>query len=316
MQRSELNDLLWFLAVASERSFTKAAAKLGTSQPTLSHTIKRLEARMGLRLLTRTTRSVAPTEAGERLLHSLAPRIEEIETDISNLMALRDKPSGTVRITVSDHAYESVVWPKLKPMLIDYPDIHLEVSIDNGFRNIVEERFDAGVRLGESVAKDMIAVRIGPDWRLVAVGSPDYFARHPIPKAPQDIIHHNCMNHRQARAGGLYAWEFAKDGRELRVRVEGQLTFSSSLAMIDAAISGYGIAYIPEDLVTRHIADGRLVQVLDDWSPAWAGYHLYYPSRRQMSPAMAVIVDALRYRADDRPRRRSRGSAIHGVTPA
>lgn len=297
MQRNDLNELLWFLAVASERSFTKAAAKLGTSQSTLSHTIKRLEARMGLRLLTRTTRSVAPTEAGERLLQSLAPRIEEIEADIANLMALRDKPSGTVRITVSDHAYDSVIWPRLRPVLQTYPDIHLEISIDNGFRNIVEERFDAGVRLGESLDKDMIAVRIGPDWRLVTVASPDYFTRHPIPLTPQDLMHHNCMNHRQARSGGLYAWEFAKDGRELRVRVEGQLTFNTSFAMIDAAIAGYGIAYVPENLVLDHIARGRLTQVLDDWSPFFAGYHLYYPSRRQMSPAMAVIVDALRWRS-------------------
>jgi DNA-binding transcriptional LysR family regulator len=297
MQREDLNDLLWFLAVANDRSFTKAAARLGTSQSTLSHTIKRLEARMGLRLLTRTTRSVAPTDVGERLLQSLAPRIEEIEADIANLMELRDKPSGSVRITVSDHAYETLVWPKLRPVLKDYPDIRLEFSIDNGLRNIVEERFDAGVRLGESLDKDMIAVRIGPDWRLVAVASPDYFARHPMPDTPQDLVHHNCMNHRQLRAGGLYAWEFAKDGRELRVRVEGQLTFNTSLAMIDAAIHGYGIAYIPENLVSKHIAEGRLTQVLDDWSPLFPGYHLYYPSRRQMSPALKAIVDALRYRA-------------------
>jgi len=297
MQRDDLNDLLWFLAVAEERSFTRAAAKLGTSQSTLSHTIKRLEQRLGLRLLTRTTRSVAPTEAGERLVHSLAPRVAEIETDIANLMELRDKPSGTVRITISDHAYETLVWPKLKPVLRDYPDIRMEFSIDNGLRNIVEERFDAGVRLGESLDKDMIAVRIGPDWRLVAVASPEYFTRYPVPETPQDLVHHDCMNHRQARAGGLYAWEFAKDGRELRVRVEGQLTFNTTFPMVDAAIEGRGIAYIPENIVSDAIADGRLVQVLDDWSPTFAGYHLSYPSRRQMSPAMAVIVDALRHRS-------------------
>lgn len=297
MQRDDLNDLLWFLAVAEERSFTRAAAKLGTSQSTLSHTIKRLEQRLGLRLLTRTTRSVAPTEAGERLVHSLAPRVAEIETDIANLMELRDKPSGTVRITISDHAYETLVWPKLKPVLRDYPDIRMEFSIDNGLRNIVEERFDAGVRLGESLDKDMIAVRIGPDWRLVAVASPEYFTRHPVPETPQDLVHHDCINHRQARAGGLYAWEFAKDGRELRVRVEGQLTFNTTFPMVDAAIDGRGIAYIPENMVSDAIADGRLVQVLDDWSPMFSGYHLSYPSRRQMSPAMAVIVDALRHRS-------------------
>lgn len=297
MKREDLNDLLWFLAVANERSFTRAAARLGTSQSTLSHTIKKLESRMGMRLLTRTTRSVAPTEVGERLLRSLQPHMEQIDADISNLMAMRDKPSGTVRLTVSDHAYESVVWPKLRPVLLDYPDIHLEVSIDNGLRNIVEERFDAGVRLGESLDKNMIAVRIGPDWRLVAVGSPDYFARNPIPTTPQDLVHHNCMNHRHERSGGLYAWEFARDGRELRVRVEGQLTFNTVFAMIDAATSGYGIAYVPESLASKHIAKGRLKQVLDDWSPRFAGYHLYYPSRRQMSPAMMVIVDALRHRS-------------------
>lgn len=297
MQRNDFTDLLWFVAVANERSFTKAAAKLGTSQSTLSHTIKQLEARMGLRLLTRTTRSVAPTEAGERLLRSIAPRIDEIEADISSLMALRDTPSGTVRLSVSDHAYESVVWPKLRPVLVHYPDIRLEISIDNALRDIVEERFDAGVRLGESLEKDMIAVRIGPDWRLVAVASPDYFAGHPIPATPHDLIQHSCMNHRHERSGGLYAWEFAKDGRELRIRIEGQLTFNTVFPMIDAAINGYGIAYVPESLVVEHIAKGRLVQVLDDWSPMFSGYYLYYPSRRQMSPAMAVIVDALRHRS-------------------
>jgi DNA-binding transcriptional LysR family regulator len=296
MQRSDLNDLLWFVAVAEERSFTRAAARLGTSQPTLSHTIKRLEERMGLRLLTRTTRSVAPTEAGERLLASLQPRLADIEDDIANLMGLRDKPSGTVRITVSDHAYHTLLWPKLRPVLPNYPDIRMEFSLDNGLRNIVEERFDAGVRLGESLDKDMIAVRIGPDWRLVAVASPDYFARHAPPQTPQDLVRHDCINHRQGRSGGLYAWEFERDGHALRVRVEGQLTFNTTLPMIDAAISGRGIAFVPQDLVGDAIADGRLVQVLDDWSPYFAGYHLYYPSRRQMSPAMAVVVDALRHR--------------------
>lgn len=228
MQRGEMDDLLWFLAVSEERSFTRAAARLGTSQSTLSHTIKRLEARLGLRLLTRTTRSVAPTEAGERLLQSLAPRIAEIEADLAGLTALRDKPTGTVRLTVSDHAYRSIVWPKLAPILAAYPDIRLEVSIDNGLRDIVEERFDAGVRLGESVDKDMIAVRIGPDWRLVAVAAPGYFATRPTPRVPQDLVQHDCINHRQCRSGDLYAWEFEKDGREVRVRVEGQLTFNTT----------------------------------------------------------------------------------------
>ena len=297
MQRGDLKDMLWFVAVADERSFTRAAARLGTSQSTLSHTIKRLEERMGLRLLTRTTRSVAPTEAGERLVQSLAPRIADIEADIATLMGLRDKPSGTVRITVSDHAYHTLLWPKLMPVLPNYPDIRMEFSLDNGLRNIVEERFDAGVRLGESLDKDMIAVRIGPDWRLVTVASPGYFSRHGVPRSPLDLVHHDCINHRQERSGGLYAWEFAKDGRELRVRVEGQLTFNSTLPMIDAAINGCGIAFVPENLAGAALSDGRLVQVLDEWCPFFAGYHLYYPSRRQLSPAMAVIVEALRYRS-------------------
>lgn len=296
MQRDGMKDLLWFVAVARERSFTKAAAKLGTSQSTLSSTIKDLEARLGVRLLTRTTRSVAPTEAGERLFQSLVPRFDEIEADLASLVAFRDKPSGTVRITLSDHALQTTVWPKLQPVLSDYPDVRVELYSDNGMRNIVEERFDAGVRLGESIDRDMIAVRIGPDWRLVAVGSPEYFSRHPVPTAPQDLVDHDCINMRQATFGGLYAWEFARDGRDLRVRVEGQLTFNSSIPMVEAAMRGCGIAYLPENLVSQHIAKGRLRLVLDDWSPPFAGYHLYYPSRRQLSPAMAVIVEALRHR--------------------
>ncbi|ESX90532.1 LysR family transcriptional regulator [Mesorhizobium sp. LSHC412B00] len=296
MQRDGMKDLLWFVAVARERSFTRAAAKLGTSQSTLSSTIKELEARLGVRLLTRTTRSVSPTEAGERLFQSLVPRFEEIESDLASLVAFRDKPSGTVRITLSDHALQTTVWPKLQPLLNDNPDVRVELYSDNGMKNIVEERFDAGVRLGESIDRDMIAVRIGPDWRLVAVASPDYFSRHPVPTAPQDLVDHDCINMRQATFGGLYAWEFARDGRDLRVRVEGQLTFNSSIPMIEAATSGFGIAYVPENLVSHHIAEGRLRLVLDDWSPPFAGYHLYYPSRRQLSPAMAVVIDALRHR--------------------
>ncbi len=294
MKREDLNDMLWFLAVAEERSFTKAAAKLGTSQSTISHTIKKLEARMGLRLLTRTTRSVVPTEAGERLIRSLAPRIQELELEIDELMAIRDKPSGIVRITLSDYAQESVVWPKLRPLLHEFPDIKVELNSDNGFRNIVEEKFDAGVRLGESVDKDMIAVRIGPDWRLVAVASPDYLATRTTPTTPQELVGHDCINHRQARAGGLYAWEFERDGREVRVRVDGQLTFNTSYAMIDAAVAGYGIAYVPETLVVKGISSGGLIQLLDDWSPMFPGYYLYYPSRRQNSPAFKVVVDALK----------------------
>jgi DNA-binding transcriptional LysR family regulator len=296
MARTDLNQLTWFQAVAEERSFTKAAAKLGVAQSTLSHTIKQLEARMGIRLLTRTTRNVATTAAGERLLQTIAPRIGEIENEIAALMAFRGKPSGSIRLTLSDHALESIVWPKLKPILSAYPDIGVEFSVDSSFRNIVEEGFDAGVRLGESIEKDMIAVRIGPDWRLVAVASPDYFAARGVPEHPQDLVRHVCINMRHETAGGLYAWEFEKDGQALRVRVNGQLTFNNSYAMIDAAMNGYGIAYIPENIVERHIASGLLLQVLDDWSPFFDGYFLYYPSRRQNLPAFKVIVDALWHR--------------------
>ncbi|KQV41750.1 MULTISPECIES: LysR family transcriptional regulator [unclassified Rhizobium] len=292
--RENFNDLLWFLVVAEESSFTKAAAKIGITQSTLSHTIKRLETRMGLRLLARTTRSVSTTEAGERLRQSLGPRIAEIETDIAALTAYRDKPSGTVRITVSDHALDYLVWPKLKPVLADYPDIKLEFSRDNGFRNIVEDGFDAGVRLGETVEKDMVAVRIGPDWRLVAVGAPGYFEARGIPQTPQDLMGHNCICLRLATAGGLYAWEFQQDGRDIRMRVDGQLTFNSTLPMVEAALAGYGIAYVPEDTVANHIAVGRLQVVLAAWSPPFAGYYLYYPSRRQNAPAFKAILDALR----------------------
>ncbi|WP_323130979.1 LysR family transcriptional regulator [Sinorhizobium medicae] len=296
MSNQNFNDLLWFLAVARERSFTKAAAKIGIAQSTLSHTIKRLEAEMGIRLLTRTTRNVALTDAGERLRQSLAPRIDEIEAEIADLMALRDKPSGSIRITLSDHALASVVWPKLRPVLKDYPDVKVEFSLDSGFRNIVEDGFDAGIRLGESVERDMIAVRIGPDWRLVAVASPAYLEQHHKPKHPKDLVRHNCINMRQARAGGMYAWEFAKGGEDLRVRVDGQLTFNNSYAMIDAALNGYGIAYVPDDIVADHIKTGDLIVVLDDWSPFFDGYFIYYPSKRQNAPAFKVIVDALRHR--------------------
>jgi DNA-binding transcriptional LysR family regulator len=296
MKRDDLYDMLWFLAVAEERSFTRAAAKLGTSQSTLSQTIKRLETRMGLRLLARTTRSVSPTEAGERLMRTLAPHINDIEAEVDDLMAFRDKPSGLVRITLANYALESVVWPKLRPVMMQYPDIKLELNCDDGMNNIVEERFDAGVRLGESVDKDMIAVRIGPDWRLVVVGSPGYFAEHPAPDNPEQLIQHTCINQRHISSGALYAWEFAKDGRDLRIRVDGQLTFNGSYAQVDAALAGYGLAYLPESIVAPHIASGALVQVLDDWSPMFSGYYLYYPSRRQNSPAFAAIIDALRMR--------------------
>lgn len=297
MEKTDLNQLTWFRVVAEERSFTRAAARIGVAQSTLSHAIKQLETRMGIRLLTRTTRNVSTTPAGERLLKTITPRLVEIEEEIAALTALRDKPSGSIRLTLSDHALDSVVWPKLKPLLKDYPDISVELILDSSFRNIVEEGFDAGVRLGESVEKDMIAVRIGPDWRLVAVASPGYLSEHGTPQHPRDLVRHICINMRHESAGGLYAWEFEKDGQELRVRVDGQLAFNNSYAMIGAAVSGYGIAYVPEDIVADRIAVGALVQVLDDWSPMFDGYFLYYPSRRQNLPAFRVIVDALRHRS-------------------
>lgn len=296
MGRTDFNQLTWFQVVAEERSFTRAAAKLGVAQSTLSHTIKQLEARLGIRLLTRTTRNVAMTAAGERLLQTITPRMAEIEDEIAALMAFRDKPSGSIRLTLSDHALESVVWPKLKPVLRTHPDISVELILDSTFRNIVEEGFDAGVRLGESVERDMIAVRIGPDWRLVAVASPGYLDAHGVPEHPQDLLRHVCINMRHETAGGLYAWEFEKGGQELRVRVNGQLAFNNSYAMIDAAVNGYGIAYVPENIVEAHIASDLLVQVLDDWSPLFDGYFLYYPSRRQNLPAFKIIVEALKHR--------------------
>lgn len=296
MAREQFNDLLWFLAVAEERSFTRAAARLGISQSTLSHTIKRLETRMGVLLLNRTTRNVATTEAGERLHRSLAPRVAEIEAEMASIMEYRDKPAGRIRLTLSDHALHTLVWPKLRDVLTDYPDIKVEFSVDSAFRNIVDSGFDAGVRLGESVENDMIAVKIGPDWRMAAVASPAYLAARGTPLHPKDLIAHKCINIRQVAAGGLYAWEFEKDGDELRVRVDGQLTFNGSYEMLDAAILDYGIANVPEDIAAPHIASGDLVEVLADWSQPFPGYFLYYPSRRQNLPAFRVVVEALRHR--------------------
>jgi len=293
----DLNQLIWFQAVAEERSFTKAAARIGVAQSTLSHAIRQLEAGLGIRLLTRTTRSVAPTAAGERLLQTVTPRLAEIQEEIATLTTVRDKPAGTLRLTLSDHALDSVVWPKLKPVLAAYPDIKVELILDSTFRNIVEERFDAGVRLGESVEKDMIAVRIGPDWRLVAIASPSYLAERGRPSHPRDLIGHNCINMRHESSGSLYAWEFEKGGKALRVRVDGQVTFNNSYAMIDAAVSGLGIAYVPENIAQSRVATGELELVLDDWSPMFDGYFLYYPSRLHITPAFQIIVDALRYRA-------------------
>jgi DNA-binding transcriptional LysR family regulator len=296
MRREDLADLVAFAAVAEERSFTRAAAKLGTSQSALSHTIRRLEGRLGVRLLTRSTRSVAPTEAGERLLRTLGPALDEIDAQLAQLGALRDKPAGTVRISASDHAARALLWPALARLVPEYPDIKVEISVDPGLVDIVAERFDAGVRLGEQVAKDMIAVRIGPDMRMAAIASPSYFAARTPPRTPQDLAAHDCINLRLHTFGGLYAWEFEKAGRELRVRVEGQLVFNDVGLIRAAALEGFGIASLPEDHVADAIADGRLVRVLEDWCPPFPGYHLYYPSRRQQSPAFALVVEALRYR--------------------
>jgi DNA-binding transcriptional LysR family regulator len=297
MQRENFNDILAFLAVARERSFTRAAAKLGVSQSALSHTISGLEARLGLRLLTRTTRSVSPTEAGERLLRTVGHRFEEIEAELEALSELRDKPAGTIRITSIDYAADTILLPKIAKLLSEYPDINVEITVDYGLTDIVAERYDAGVRSGEQVAKDMIAVRIGPDMRMAVVGAPSYFAKRSLPKKPQDLTDHNCINLRLPTHGGLYAWEFEKGGRELKVRVEGQLVFNGTTQMLNAALAGFGLAYVPEDLAQPHLAQGRLKRVLDDWCPPFPGYHLYYPSRRHSSPAFALLVDALRYRA-------------------
>ena len=304
MPRENFNDLLAFLAVAKERSFTRAAAQLGVSQSALSHTVRGLEERLGLRLLTRTTRSVSATEAGARLLHALGPRFEEIEAELAALSELREKPAGTVRITATDYAADTIVWPKLKQFLPQYPDIKVEIIIDYGLTDIVAQRFDAGVRIGEQVAKDMIAVRIGPDIRMAVVGAPSYFGKRSSPKRPQDLIGHNCINLRLPTYGGLYAWEFEKGKRQLKVHVEGQLAFNGTFQMLNAVLAGFGLAYVPEDLAQPHLAEGRLIRVLEDWCPTFSGYHLYYPSRRQPSPAFALVVDALRYR-NARPVRNS-----------
>jgi DNA-binding transcriptional LysR family regulator len=296
MAKADLSDLAAFLAVAREQSFTKAAAQLGVSQSALSQTLRGLEERLGLRLLTRTTRSVATTEAGERLLRVAGPHLDEIEVELASLSELRDRPSGTIRITAHDHAVKAVLWPALEKLLPHYPDIKVEIVIDYGLTDIVAERYDAGVRTGELVAKDMIAVRIGPDLRSAVVGSPSYFARRPKPRKPQDLTTHIGINLRLPTRGGLYAWEFEKGGRELKVRLDGQLVFNGSAPMLDAALAGLGLAYLPEDVVEVHVAGGRLVRVLADWCPPYAGYHLYYPSRRQPTSAFALLVDALRYR--------------------
>jgi len=295
MQRRNLDDLLAFVAVGRERSFTRAAGKLGVSQSALSHTIRDLEERLGVRLLTRTTRSVAPTQAGERLLQTAGPRFDEIDAELAAITELRAKPAGTIRITATEYAADAILLPKLAQLLRDYPDIKVEISIDYGLTDIVAQRYDAGVRSGEQVAKDMIAMRIGPDQRMAVVGTHSYFKGRSEPKKPQDLINHNCIALRLPH-GGLYAWEFEKAGRQLRVRVEGQLTYNTTAQMLNAAVAGLGLAYVPEGLVQAHMTKGRLRRVLGDWCPPYSGYHLYYPSRRQPSTAFALLVDALRYR--------------------
>jgi DNA-binding transcriptional LysR family regulator len=296
MQRGNLDQLASFVAVARERSFTGAAAKLKVSQSALSHTVRELEERLGIRLLTRTTRSVSPTEAGERLLRTIGPRFDEIEAEIAAVRELREKPSGTIRITATEFSIDTLLVPKLAPLLREYPDIKVEMIIDYGLTDIVAQQYDAGVRSGEQVAKDMIAVRIGPDMRMAVVGAPAYFKAHPEPKRPQDLVEHNCINLRLPTHGGVYAWEFEKGNRELRARVEGQLTFNGTAQLLNAALAGCGLAYVPEGFAAGHVAKGRLKRVLADWCPSYSGYHLFYPSRRQSSAAFALVVEALRHR--------------------
>ena len=296
MPQDSLNDLRAFLAVATGRSFTRAAAQLGVSQSALSQTVRGLEARLGLRLLTRTTRSVAPTEAGERLLRAVGPAFDQIEAGLAALGELREKPAGTIRITATENAAASVLWPKLAHFLPDYPDIRVEIAIDYGLTDIVAGRFDAGVRPGEIVSEGMVAVPIGPDMCMAVVGAPSYFAARTRPGVPQDLTAHACINLRLPTHGGLYAWEFERAGRELRVRVEGQLVFGTTALILDAALAGFGLAYLPTDQVAAQLADGRLVQVLADWCEPFSGYHIYYPSRRQHTPAFALLVEALRHR--------------------
>ncbi|APC67331.1 LysR family transcriptional regulator [Ralstonia pseudosolanacearum] len=294
MPRHNLNDLLAFVTVAREGGFTRAAAKLGVTQSALSQTVSGLETRLKIRLLTRTTRSVSPTAAGERLLQAIGHRFDEIESELEALTELRDKPAGTVRITCGDQIIRTTLLPKLMPLLHEYPDIKLELDINYGFRDIVADRFDAGVRFSGTVDKDMIAVRIGPDMRMAVVASPAYFAKHPAPKTPRDLVHHQCINIRFPTYGGLDVWEFERRGRKLKIRVDGQLVVNTTPHIAAAAVGGLGVAYLPEDEFWPHLEEGRLVRVLEDWCPPFSGYHLYYPSRRQPSPAFALVLDALR----------------------
>jgi DNA-binding transcriptional LysR family regulator len=296
MRQGDYSDLAAFMAVAEEGSFTRAAASLGVSQSALSQSIRGLEERLGVRLLARTTRSVSPTEAGERLLRGLRPAFEEIDGQLSALTALRDKPAGTIRITTFKHAATSVLWPALSGLMLEYPDIRAEITIDDGLTDIVAGRYDAGIRIGEQVEKDMIAIRIGPDIRMAVVGAPSYFARRPAPESPRELREHDCINYRQTSSKGLYVWEFEREGMPLEVRVDGPIIVNDAGMMVTAAVEGFGLAFLFEDQVAGEIEKGRLIRVLDDWCPAFPGYHLYYPSRRQLTPAFALLVEALRFR--------------------
>jgi DNA-binding transcriptional LysR family regulator len=295
MARDNINDILVFIAVARERSFTRAAAKLGMSQSALSHIVRGLEERLGVRLLTRTTRSVSPTEAGERLLQNVGPRLEEIDAEITAISDLGDKPSGTVRITAIDHVIDTVLWPRIAPLLPQYPDLHIEISSDYRLVDIAAERFDIGVRHGDQVEKDMIAVRLTADVPMRIVGAPAYFARRPAPVSLQDLMTHNCINLRLASSGGLYAWELLHDGQPIEARVRGQAVFTNVHHMLAAALDGVGVTFLPESLVAPHLAAGRLVSVMEDWCPSFPGLHAYYPSRRHSSRALGLVIDALRY---------------------
>lgn len=297
MRRDNFSDLLAFIAVARERSFTRAAAQLSVSQSALSHAIRRLEVRLGIRLLTRTTRSVAPTQAGERLLNSVAPRFDQIETELQALGESRDKPAGTIRITATDHAANTVLWPKLARLLPENPALKIEISIDYGLSDIVSERYDMGVRLGDQIAKDMVAVRIAPDMRMAIVGAPSYLSKRSLPLVPHDLTSHDCINLRLPTSSGLYAWELKNGDRALQARVEGQLTFNGLYPILDAALAGFGLAYLPSDLVLPHVVAGHLRCVLEDWTPTFPGLHAFYPRSRQSSRAMALVIDALRHRS-------------------
>jgi DNA-binding transcriptional LysR family regulator len=295
MLKDNINDLISFMVVARERSFTRAAAQLGVSQSALSHAMRNLESRLDVRLLTRTTRNVAPTEAGEKLYQRLSPLLQDIDLELTALRDTRDRPAGNIRLTAGEHAMDTVLWPRIKPFMQTYPDINIEVTVDNGLTDIVDERFDAGVRLGEQVARDMIAVRIAPDMCMAVAASPAYLAANGIPETPHDLQQHRCINMRLPTRGGLYAWEFERDGEPLRVRVEGQLILNCLPQRIDAAEAGLGLVYVPEDSVSEAIAAGRLQHVLTDWCVPFPGYYLYYPSRRQHTTAFALLVEALRY---------------------